>query len=107
MLHSINGGTVLRKLRHLMPNLNGPVDPSFDHPFIPEEHEEILRKKVNVSHLHPDQQTQVYNLIRECWPVFDERGVFVPVKNYECVIDTGNARPIAVKKILYGERQGG
>ncbi len=35
--------------------------------------------------------------------MFDERGVFIPVKNYECVIDTGNARPIAVKKILYGE----
>jgi hypothetical protein len=31
--------------------------------------------------------------------------VFVPVKNYECVIDTGIARPISVKKILYGERE--
>jgi hypothetical protein len=81
------------------------IDPSFDHPFIPEEHEEILRKKVNVSHLHPDQHTQVYDFIHEFWPVFDERGVFVPVKNYECVIDTGNARPIAVKKILYDERE--
>ena len=96
---------MLRKLRHPIPDLNGPIDPSFDHPFIPEEHEEILRKKVNISHLHPDQQTQVYDLIREFWPVFDKRGVFVPVKNYECVIDTGNARPIAVKNILYGERE--
>ena len=52
-----------------------PIDPSLDLPFIPEEHEEILRKKVHVSHLHPDQQTQVYDLIREFWPVFDERGV--------------------------------
>ena len=26
-------------------------------------------------------------------------------KNYECVIDTGTARPISVKKILYGERE--
>ncbi len=65
LLHSIDGGTVFRKLRHPMPDLNGPIDPSFDHPFIPEEHEEILRKKVNVSHLHPDQQTQVYDLICE------------------------------------------
>ncbi len=31
--------------------------------------------------------------------------MFVPVRNYECVIDTGSARPIAVKKILYGERE--
>ncbi len=37
--------------------------------------------------------------------MFDGKGVFVPVKNYECVIDTGTTRPIAVKKILYGERK--
>ncbi len=104
-LHSIDGGTVLRKLQHLMPDLNGPVDPSFDHPSIPEEHEDILRKKVDLSHLDPDPQTNVYDLIREFWPVFDKRGVFVPVKKYECVIDTGTAHPIAVKKILYGKRE--
>ena len=96
---------MLRKLRHPMLDLNGPIDPSFDHPFIPEEHTEILRKKVNVSHLHPDQQMQVYGLIREFWPVFDEQGIFVPVKNYECAIDTDSACPIAVKKILYGEQE--
>ena len=71
---------MLRKLRHPMPDLNCPINPSFDHPFVPAEHEEILQKKVDVSHLLPDQQTQVYDLIREFWPVFDERGIFVPVK---------------------------
>jgi len=105
LLHSIDGGTVLRKLQHPMPDLNGPIDPSFDHPFIPDEHEETLKKKVDVSHLHLNQQTEVYDLIREFWPVFDERGVFIPVKNYECVIDTGTACPIAVKKIFYGKRE--
>ena len=105
LLHSIDGGTVLRKLHHPMPDLNGSVNPNFDHPFIPEEHEDILRRKVDLSHLDPDQQTKVYDLIREFWPVFDEQGVFVPVKNYECVIDTGTAHPIAVKKILYGEQE--
>ena len=105
LLHSIDGGTVLRKLRHPMPDLNGLVDPSFDHPFIPEEHKDILRKKVNLSHLNHDQQTKVYDFIPEFWPVFDERGIFVPVKNYECVINTGTAHPIAVKKILYDKRE--
>ena len=105
LLHTIDGGTVLRKLRHLMPDLHGSINPSFDNPFVLAEHDDILRKKVDISHLLPDQQTQVYDLIREFWPVFDERGVFVPVKNYECVIDTGNACPIAVKKIFYGERE--
>jgi hypothetical protein len=37
--------------------------------------------------------------------VFDKRGVFVLVKNYECVINTGTGRPIAVKKILYSESE--
>jgi hypothetical protein len=88
-----------------MPDLNGPIDPSFDHPFVHNEHNAIMRKKVDLTHLTADQQNKVYNLIREFWPVFDDRGIFVMVKNYECVIDTGTARPITVKKILYGERE--
>jgi hypothetical protein len=83
-----------------MPDLEGPVNSRFDYPFIPEEHEDIMRKQVDLSHLNPDQQEQVYSLICEFWLVFDKRGVFITVKNYECVIDTGTARPIIVKKIL-------
>jgi hypothetical protein len=37
--------------------------------------------------------------------VFDEKGIFILVKNYECVINTRNAPPIAVKKILFGPRE--
>ena len=37
--------------------------------------------------------------------MFNSKGVFIPVKNYKCIIDTGNACPIAVKKILYGKRE--
>ena len=37
--------------------------------------------------------------------MFDANGVFVPVKNYESVIDTGDSLPIAVKKILYGPKE--
>jgi hypothetical protein len=59
LLRTIDGGTVLPKLCHLMPDLNGPIDPSFDHPFIPEEHEDILRRKVDLSHHDPKQQTKV------------------------------------------------
>jgi hypothetical protein len=88
-----------------MPDLNGSIDPRFDNPFIPAEHEALMRKKTDLSHLNPNLQEKIYSVIREYWSVFDERGVFIPVKNYECVIDTGNAQPIAVKKILYGERK--
>jgi hypothetical protein len=71
--------------------------------FLPEKHEAQLRKDIDLSHLEPNLQEEVYNMIREFWSVFDGKGVFVPVKNYECVIDTGTARPIAVKKILYSK----
>jgi hypothetical protein len=31
--------------------------------------------------------------------------MFTPVRGYQCVIDTGNAKPIAVKKFMYGPRE--
>ena len=48
---------------------------------------------------------RVYNLIKKHWPVFDTNGVFVPVKNYECVINTGDSPSITIKKILYGPKE--
>ena len=105
VLHHVKGRPVLRKLKHPKPDLDAPPDPAYQSTFIPEKHEAQLRKNVDLSHLEPDIQEEVYNLIREFWSVFDEKGVFVPVKHYECVIDTGTARPIAVKKILYGKRE--
>ena len=53
----------------------------------------------------PDQLLvlqRVYALIIKYWSVFDEWGIFIPVHNYEFVIDTGKASPIAVKKIIHG-----
>ena len=105
LLHNIDGGPVLRRLKHPAPDLNAPVDPAFYSEFIPEVHEAQMRQEVDLSHLDPDLQERIYSLIREFWSVFDSKGIFVPVKYYECIIDTGDARPIAVKKILYGERE--
>jgi hypothetical protein len=48
---------------------------------------------------------QIYALVKKYWSVFDNKGVFVPVKKYECVNDTGDAKPIVIKKILYGPRE--
>jgi hypothetical protein len=60
---------------------------------------------MDLSHLPPRVQQQVYRLLQKYWSVFDDKGQFVPVKDYQCVIDTGSARPIAVKKIHYGPRE--
>jgi hypothetical protein len=78
------------------------VDPLFSFQYNESVHGAQLCKDLDLSHLDTDLQQTIYALIIKYWPVFDDRGVFVPVKNYECVIDTGNAHPIAVKKIMYG-----
>jgi hypothetical protein len=61
-----------------------------------------MRRDLDLSHLDPNVRDQIYAFIIKYWSVFDEKGVFIPVKNYECVIDTGDAPPIAVKKTFYG-----
>jgi hypothetical protein len=89
----------------LRPDLNAPVDPLYYPPFISANHEAIMRKDMDLSHLDPAPQERIYDTICRHWSDFDEKGVFVPVKHYKCVIDTGNAWPITVKKILYGEHE--
>jgi len=53
LLHNIDGGPVLRKLKHPALDLNAPVDPVFFSEFIPEKHEAQLRQDVDLSHLDP------------------------------------------------------
>ena len=93
-LHNVDGGPILRKLRHPAPALDDDTDPVFHAPFIPVKHEDQMCKELDLSHLDSALQERVYAIIRKYWSVFDEKGGFVPVKKYECVIDTGTARPI-------------
>jgi hypothetical protein len=103
VLHDINGGPILRKLKHPKPDLDAPLNPAYHLEFIPKKHKAQMRKDVNLSHIAPNLQEQVYSMIRKSWSVFDSKGVFIPVKHYECIINTGTTRPIAMKKIFYGE----
>jgi hypothetical protein len=99
LLHNINGGPILRKLKHPPPSLD-EVDPKFFSAYDESKHGAQMKKDLNLSHLEPAVRDCIYTLIKKYWSIFDNKGVFVPVKNYECVIDTGDAKPIAVKKIL-------
>jgi hypothetical protein len=56
-------------------------------------------------HLNSTIRDRVYQLLQKYWSVFDDKGQFIPVKDYTCLIDTGNACPICVKKINYGSRE--
>jgi len=105
LLHNVDGRPILRKLLHPPPALDGEVDPSFCSIFDPAVHETRMREELDLSHLPLEVQHQVYSLVCEFWSVFDCKGVTVPVKYYECIIDTGTAWPIVIKKILYGENE--
>jgi hypothetical protein len=104
LLHNIDDGTILRKLKHPPPPIDVP-DSQFHFTFDESIHGAHLKEQLDLSHLDPPTQLVVINLIKKYWSVFDERGVWVSVQNYECVINTGNAPPIAVKKIQYGPKE--
>ncbi len=80
LLHNIDGGPVLRKLKHPPPPF-GSVDPMFLFPYDESTHGDRLREDLDLSHLDISLQQTVYALIIKYWSVFDERGVFVPVQN--------------------------
>ncbi len=100
----MEGGIILQKLKHPASPLD-EVDPLFFCTHDKAKHGEQMQHDLNLSHLEPQVHNRVYVLVKKYWPVFDKNGVFVPVKHYECVIDTGNSPPIAIKKILCGPNE--
>jgi hypothetical protein len=65
----------------------------------------IFANVLDLSNLSPVNAACLTLLIKKYWTVFNELGTFVPICNYQCVNDTGNSAPIAVKKINYGTRE--
>ncbi len=98
------GGIILRKKKFPTPPIDA-TDPEFDWEYSGDIHAEQLRKELNLSHLSKEHADALTAVIKKYWCVFDKRGTFVPIRDYECVIDTGNAAPIPIKKILYGPRK--
>lgn len=105
LLHNVDGHPILCKLLHPSPAIDGKVDPLFLSVFDLAVQETQMQEDLDLSHLSLEVQDQVYGLICQFWSVFDSKGMTVPIKNYECIIDTGTAPPIAVKKILYNEHE--
>jgi hypothetical protein len=104
LLHNVEGGVILQKLKHQAPPLD-EVDSLFFCTYNKAKHSKQMRCDLNLSHLKPQARNSVYALVKKYWPVFDKHGVFVPVKHYDCVIDTGDSPSIAIKKIFYGPKE--
>lgn len=101
----MHGEPILRKRRHPAPNLDD-IDPDFDFKYDDALHGDQFREDFTPSpRLTPAQNESLAHLIKQYWAVFDHRGLFVPVKDYVCDIDTGTATPIAVKGIHYGPHE--
>ncbi len=81
------------------------VDPIFNWEYSDELHGDKLRTDLEISHLSPEHAATLIKVIKKYRCVFDKRGTFTPICNYECIINTGTAAPIAIKKILYGPRE--
>jgi hypothetical protein len=78
---------------------------TFHYDFDEALHGAQLPQDLDTSHLDPSHADQLIALIKWYWSVFDERGTFTPVHGYQCVINTGNAKPIVVKKIMFGPKE--
>ena len=100
ILHNVEGGPILRRRKHPAPPLDD-IDPRFHAVYDESLHGEKLRKELDLSHLPIGLRTKVYALLQKYWSVFDDKGQFIPVKDYKCSIDTGSARLICIKNINY------
>ena len=79
LLHNIDSGPVLWKLRHPPPPID-KVNPSFDFPFDEVLHGAHLHQQLDLSHLDDALQARIYALVQKYWSVFNEREVWVPLK---------------------------
>lgn len=105
LLHTTSGGTILRKRKHPAPPIDD-IDPAFDVTYDEAIHGKQFREEFKPSPLlTPEQNKELADLIKKYWCVFDTKGLFVPVKDYECDIDTGTAAPIVVRGINYGPHE--
>jgi hypothetical protein len=79
-------------------------DPVFNYVYSEAKHGERL-KELDLSYLQPEERKHLTALIKKCWCVLDEHGTFVPIRHYQCIIDTGSTTPFAIKKIYYDPRE--
>ncbi len=89
---------ILRKKKHPQPPLD--IDnPTFNYKFDEALHAAEIKSELSLDHLSPADAAEIVALIKQCWTMFDKRGTFTTIRLYECVINTGTAAPISIKKI--------
>jgi hypothetical protein len=59
LLHGVEGGPILRKLRHPQPDLDVHLDPLYYLLFVADKHEALMRKDMDLTHLDPTLQEKI------------------------------------------------
>jgi hypothetical protein len=103
-LHNVKGGPILRKRKHPASPLDD-IDPSFEAHYDKATHGTWLQQELNLTYLNPPMWEGIYKLLQKYWSVFDNKCLFILVKDYKCSIGTGSTRPICIKKIHYGPQE--
>jgi hypothetical protein len=63
LLHNINDGPVLHKLKRPPPNPNGPANPLFSFEYDEVWHDHRLHEQLNLSHLDQALRDRIYTLV--------------------------------------------
>ena len=101
MFPEVKAGRILRKCNYNSNNLQ-EIDPDFGEVYDENKHGGILRSELTIAHLTTVQQYILNAFVKKYWRVFIKKRVTTPVKDYECEIDTGNARPIRCRNPTFG-----
>ena len=104
MLPEAKVGKLIRKRVHDPPKLLD-VDPDFGEEYDEAKHGDTLRAELKIAHLTEFQQSVLTAVIKKYWRVFSKKGVTKPVKDYECEIDTGDAKPIRCRNPRFGPHE--
>jgi hypothetical protein len=92
------GNSIRKTAPHAFPAPN----PNFHQNFDPEKDTKELEANLVLDRdLSVYLRNRVHAFMREHWDVFREAGVTIPVQGYDMVIDTGDFKPIAVRKLHY------
>jgi hypothetical protein len=103
-MHNINGSVILCKKKHPQPPLD-VTNPSLNYKFDEALYADTIKSELSIGPLLPAGAAEVVALFKKYWSMFNKRGTFTPIVDYECVIDTSTATTIAIKKINYGMRE--
>jgi hypothetical protein len=104
ILYNIKGSPILCQRKHQAPPNDG-IELRFLSHYNKACHSAKLQQELDLLYLNSTVCDKVYHLLQKYWSVFDNKGQFIPVKDYTCLIYTGNAHSICIKKIKYGLRK--